>query len=85
MSRSWSYRPGDSYAAVGATAVALVPAAHRSLALDLFDLLDRDAGLEELLDHVLQGGLSRLDTFALVVHRGDPPPRCCCAVTSRPS
>ena len=63
-----TFAAGDWYAVVGAQVTALIPTDARARVAGLWDLADRGAGFEEVLDGLLADGLSNLSGFALIGH-----------------
>jgi len=63
-----TFAAGDWYAVVGEQVTALIPTDARSRVAGLWDLADRGAGFEEVLDGLLADGLSNLSGFALIGH-----------------
>jgi hypothetical protein len=63
-----TFAAGDWYAVVGEQVTALIPTDARSRVAGLWDLADRGATFEEVLDGLLADGLSNLSGFALVGH-----------------
>jgi len=63
-----TFASGDWYAVVGEQVTALIPTDARSRVAGLWDLADRGAGFEEVLDGLLADGLSNLSGFALIGH-----------------
>jgi len=66
--RKRTFAAGDWYAVVGDQVTALIPTDARSRVAGLWDLADRGATFEEVLDGLLADGLSNLSGFALVGH-----------------
>jgi hypothetical protein len=66
--RKRTFAAGDWYAVVGEQVTALIPTDARSRVAGLWDLADRGATFDEVLDGLLADGLSNLSGFALVGH-----------------
>lgn len=71
MSAEARFAAGDWYAVVGDAVTVLLPGSQRGRVAGLWDLADSGAGVDDLLDALLAGGLSSLDHFALVAHGDD--------------
>ena len=63
-----TFTAGDWYAVVGEQVTALIPTDARSRVAGLWDLADRGATFEEVLDGLLADGLSNLSGFGLIGH-----------------
>jgi hypothetical protein len=66
-----SYRPGDWYAVLGERVAVLLPPSERSRVAALWELVDRGAEADEVLDALIAGGLRALPAFVLVADGGD--------------
>lgn len=66
-----SYRTGEWYAVLGEQVAVLVPPSERSRVAALWELVDRGADADEVLDALIAGGLRALPAFVLVDDTGD--------------
>lgn len=64
-----SYLPGSWYAVLGERVTVLLPAAEKRRVAGVWEKVEEGAGLDEVLDELLRGGLSSLSGFVLVAEQ----------------
>ncbi len=67
----WSFRRGDWYGVLGARTAVLLPPAEKARVAEVWELVDADAGFDEVLDVLVSRGLSDLTGFVLVGRSDD--------------
>jgi len=77
-----SYRPGDWFGIFGAHGSVLLPASEKGRVAALWELVDADAGFDELLDALIASGLRALPGFVLLSN-GDEQTRVVLRGTAR--
>lgn len=66
-----SYRTGDWYAVLGDAVAVLLPPSERARVPAVWELVDRGADADEVLDALIAGGLRSLPAFVLLADSGD--------------